>query len=141
MIQAVVGSGGKTTLIHRLVEEYRAQGKKVFVTTTTHMRIEADTLLTDDPRSIIQALEETGYVMAGIREGEEKIRALPREVYAGIKPRFPVCVHVPDAYRPPAFTRSRGIAFLDIPGSRIYHRSKAVVSIAGNRLAPVFHPV
>ena len=49
MIQAVVGSGGKTTLIHRLAEEYRAQGKKVFVTTTTHMRIEADTLLTDDP--------------------------------------------------------------------------------------------
>lgn len=87
MIQAVVGSGGKTTLIHRLVEEYRAQGKKVFVTTTTHMRIEADTLLTDDPRSIIQTLEETGYVMAGIREGEEKIRALPREVYEA------VCAH------------------------------------------------
>ena len=87
MIQAVVGSGGKTTLIHRLAEEYRAQGKKVFVTTTTHMRIEADTLLTDDPRSIIQALEETGYVMAGIREGEEKIRALPREVYEA------VCAH------------------------------------------------
>ena len=48
MIQAVVGSGGKTTLIHRLARIPR-QGKKVFVTTTTHMRIEADTLLTDDP--------------------------------------------------------------------------------------------
>lgn len=42
MIQAVVGSGGKTTLIHRLAEEYRAQGKKVFVTTTTHMRAEPE---------------------------------------------------------------------------------------------------
>ena len=39
MIIAVVGSGGKTTLIKKLAEQYRAQGKKVFVTTTTHMFI------------------------------------------------------------------------------------------------------
>lgn len=80
MIQAVVGAGGKTTLIHRLAEEGRAQGKKVLVTTTTHMRIEPDTLLTDQAEPIIQALETTGYAMAGIQEGE-KIRSLPPEVY------------------------------------------------------------
>ena len=28
MIQAVVGSGGKTTLIHRLAAEARARGRK-----------------------------------------------------------------------------------------------------------------
>ena len=83
MIQAVVGSGGKTTLIHRLAEEYRAQGKKVFVTTTTHMRAEPDTLLTDDPEPILRALEQTGYAMAGIPEGE-KIRALSPATYAAV---------------------------------------------------------
>lgn len=80
MIQAVVGSGGKTTLIHRLAAEARARGEKVLVTTTTHMRIEPDTLLTGEAAPILRALEETGYAMAGVREGE-KIRALPPEVY------------------------------------------------------------
>lgn len=83
MIQAVVGSGGKTTLIHRLAEEYRAQGKKVCVTTTTHMRADPDTLLTDDPEPILRALEQTGYAMAGIPEGE-KIRALSPATYAAV---------------------------------------------------------
>lgn len=32
-----VGAGGKTTLITSLAEEYRKSGRKVFVTTTTHM--------------------------------------------------------------------------------------------------------
>ena len=34
---AVVGGGGKTSLIYRLSEELRARGKKVIITTTTHM--------------------------------------------------------------------------------------------------------
>lgn len=34
---AVVGGGGKTTLIYRLAEELALCGKKVFITTTTHM--------------------------------------------------------------------------------------------------------
>lgn len=86
MITAVVGAGGKTTLIHRLAEAYRAEGKKVFVTTTTHMFSEPDTLLTDDAKEIIRQLEETGYVMAGLPCGE-KISALPEETYAA------VCAH------------------------------------------------
>ena len=63
---AVVGSGGKTTLIKKLAARYRSQGRTVFVTTTTHMFIEEDTLLTDDADTIIGALRETGYAMAGI---------------------------------------------------------------------------
>ena len=34
---AVVGGGGKTSLIFRLAEELKATGRKVIVTTTTHM--------------------------------------------------------------------------------------------------------
>lgn len=80
MVSAVVGAGGKTTLIHTLARQYRQAGKRVFVTTTTHMYIEPDTLLTADAGEILRALEDTGYAMAGVAEGI-KIRALPQTVY------------------------------------------------------------
>ena len=75
MIICVVGSGGKTTLVKNLARQYRAEGKTVFVTTSTHMRIEADTLLTDDPEVILRALREEGYAMAGLPDGD-KFKAL-----------------------------------------------------------------
>ena len=86
MIIAVVGSGGKTTLIKKLAAQFRCQGRTVFVTTTTHMFIEADTLLTDDAETIIDALRKTGYAMAGVPDGE-KIKALSKETFQA------VCAH------------------------------------------------
>lgn len=83
MITAVVGAGGKTTLIHELAERFRQQGKKVFVTTTTHMYIEPDTLLTDDHREILAQMTRIGYAMAGIPAGE-KIGPLSEETYAAV---------------------------------------------------------
>lgn len=80
MIIAVVGSGGKTTLIKKLAAQNRSEGKTVLVTTTTHMFIEEDTLLTDDADTIIGVLRETGYAMAGIPEGE-KIKPLSQKTY------------------------------------------------------------
>lgn len=80
MIRAIVGAGGKTSLIKRLTSEYRKQGRSVFVTTSTHMFAEADTLVTEEVDSIIHELKTKGYVMAGASCGE-KIRALPIEVY------------------------------------------------------------
>lgn len=86
MIQAIVGAGGKTTLLKTLAQEYRNQGKRVFVTTTTHMLIEEDTLLTDDSETILKALNDTGYVMAGIPDGI-KFKALSQKTYTE------VCAH------------------------------------------------
>ena len=83
MIIAVVGAGGKTTLIRQLAARYRSQGKTVFVTTTTHMYIEEDTLLTDDAEVILAALQERGYAMAGVPEGE-KIKALSQETFNAV---------------------------------------------------------
>lgn len=83
MVTAIVGSGGKTTLLKKLAREHRAKGKSVFVTTTTHMFIEPDTLLTDDPEVIIRTLRETGYAMAGTPEGL-KIKALSPETYGAV---------------------------------------------------------
>ena len=83
MIIAVVGSGGKTTLIKKLAARYRGEGKTVLVTTTTHMFIEEDTLLSDDAGTIIRALNETGYAMAGIPDGE-KIKALSKDTFDAV---------------------------------------------------------
>lgn len=83
MIIAVVGAGGKTSLIKELTEKYRLEGKTVFVTTTTHMYIEENTLCTDDAQGIIAELNKNGFVMAGVREGE-KIKSLSRETYESV---------------------------------------------------------
>ena len=80
MIRAIVGAGGKTSLIKRMANEYRKQGRKVFVTTSTHMFVEEDTLVTENVDNILKELEASGYVMAGSPCGE-KIQALPKEVY------------------------------------------------------------
>ena len=83
MIRAFVGAGGKTTLIHEQAAAYRAEGKRVFVTTSTHMFLEPDTVLSDDPDVILAELDRKGYVMAGRPEGQ-KIRALSPETYAAV---------------------------------------------------------
>jgi xanthine dehydrogenase accessory factor len=83
MIIAVVGSGGKTTRIKNLAAQYRREGKTVLVTTSTHMFIEEDTLLTDDPAVILRALQETGYAMAGLPDGM-KICPLSPDTFAAV---------------------------------------------------------
>lgn len=80
MIIAIVGAGGKTTLVKKLADQYKEQGKCVFITTSTHMMIENDTLLTDDPKIIIEALKDRKCVMAGQKMGE-KIGPLSPETY------------------------------------------------------------
>ena len=89
MIIAVVGSGGKTTLIKKLAARYRKEGKTVLVTTTTHMFIEEDTLLTDDADAILGILQETGYAMAGVPDGE-KIKGLSQETFEAVCARADV---------------------------------------------------
>lgn len=83
MITAVVGSGGKTSLIKEMAAQFRSEGKTVFVTTTTHMFLEDHTLCTDDADRIIAQLNETGFVMAGLAEGA-KITGLSKETYDAV---------------------------------------------------------
>lgn len=66
MITCVVGSGGKTTLIHKMADAFQKEGKRVLITTTTHMYKEADTLVSDDAKQIIDRLEKYGYAFAGV---------------------------------------------------------------------------
>ena len=83
MIRAVVGAGGKTSLIKKMTADFLAEGKSVFVTTSTHMFIEDDTLLTDDAEVLIRHLKKNNYVMAGTAEGG-KIRELPEDTYCRV---------------------------------------------------------
>ena len=83
MIISVVGSGGKTTLIKKLAAQYHSEGKTVLVTTTTHMFIEKDALLTDDADTIIGVLRKTGYAMAGIPDGE-KLKPLSQGTFDAV---------------------------------------------------------
>ncbi len=80
MIKAIVGAGGKTSLIKKMAEKYRKQGKKVLVCTTTNMYREADSIVGNDASAIIAQLKQQGYAMAGSDKGE-KISALDWQVY------------------------------------------------------------
>lgn len=80
MIRAIVGSGGKTTIIKKLAEMFVSQGKKVFITTSTHMYNGAGTVVSCDAGEIIEKMESLGSVIAGTDLGE-KIGPLPYEIY------------------------------------------------------------
>ena len=86
MIISIVGSGGKTTLLKKLAAQYRAEGKRVFATTTTHMFLEENMLITDDADTIIRALQEDGFAVAGLSDGK-KLCALSKETYEA------ACIH------------------------------------------------
>lgn len=77
---AVVGSGGKTSLIWRLTEELVQAGKKVAVTTTTHMAIEKERPFALDGEGAEALLLEYGYVLAASIDREKgKLSSLPYE--------------------------------------------------------------
>ena len=80
MVIAYAGSGGKTGFLKQRARECREAGMRVFITTSTRMYIEPDTLLTDDAGAIIRRMEETGWAMAGMPYGE-KFGPLPEETY------------------------------------------------------------
>ena len=82
MVTAVVGAGGKTTLIRELSARYRAQGKRVLVTTSTHMFREPSTLVDAQAAQIEAALQTEGFAMAGSAAPEGKIGPLPPGLYA-----------------------------------------------------------
>lgn len=79
---AVVGGGGKTSLIHRLTEELTALGKKVIITTTTHMAYEPGKPFAKDGDmdEVRRLLEKYGYTFAAaLPENSVKMESLSQE--------------------------------------------------------------
>ena len=124
MIRAFVGAGGKTTLIHEQAAQFRAEGKRVFVTTSTHMFMEPDTVLSDDPEVILGELNRTGYVMAGIPEGE-KIRSLSPGTYKK------VCAHADVVLIEADGSNRKPIKFPNSTEPVLYENVEEIVVVCG----------
>lgn len=83
-ILAVTGAGGKTTSVFLIADEQAAAGKKVLVTTTTHMEIPGDdTVLSGEPEEIKKCLIPGRVLTAGLRDGE-KMKGLSENVFREI---------------------------------------------------------
>ena len=76
-VTALIGGGGKTTLLYTLAEELRKTGS-VVLCTSTHIRVpEQYPLVTGGAEAIAAALQEHGAVCAGTRAEDGKLTASP----------------------------------------------------------------
>lgn len=99
---AVVGGGGKTSLIYRLSEELQSMGKKVIISTTTHMLFDPDRPFARDgrPCEVEEKLDRYGCVTAASLDGESgKITALPMEQLESLVPLCDVMLVEADGSR------------------------------------------
>ena len=151
-----VGGGGKTSLIYKLAKEFGIMGKRVIVTTTTHMFMpENNVVLTGNIDDIKEMLAKTNVVTVGIQSeitassvnssclNRKKIRGLPLDLSSKLidiadivlieadgSKRLPL--KVPADHEPVILegtTMVIGVAGLDALGksiSEICHRSNLV---------------
>lgn len=101
---SVVGAGGKTTVLHRLAEESVSGGKKVVVTTSTHIVDEEAEYFLSDPsvEQIRKCLEQFRQVWAGMPAPGGKLKGLAQPVFAEIlKWDLPVLVEADGARKMP----------------------------------------
>lgn len=151
---AFTGGGGKTSLIFKLAEKFSRQGKRVIVTTTTHMAWEPERPFAEaeDVSELCRLTEQYGYVIAAHHEaGQPKISGpetgmlekLPGFcdlllVEADGSRRMPL--KVPGAHEPviPDFADMVvGVIGLDCIGKKICdtaHRPDAVAGFLGKRV-------
>ena len=90
MIISVIGSGGKTTKIKQLKDQYLKEGKSVLMTTSTHMKIEENTLVDPSYEEIINEIKKHGYVHAGSRAKNQKIKTLDNDLLKRLKEEIDV---------------------------------------------------
>ena len=76
---AVVGAGGKTTRIKRLTDQYVRQGKRVLVTTTTHMYQEPGMILNGKLEDIRHQLDKQNYCICGMPTKETNLAHCQRK--------------------------------------------------------------
>ena len=76
-VTALIGGGGKTTLLYTLSEELRGKGR-VILCTSTHIRVpEQYPLVTGGADALREALDKHGAVCAGTPAGGGKLTAPP----------------------------------------------------------------
>ena len=85
---AFTGGGGKTSLIFRLTKELTEAGKKVIITTTTHMAAEQEHPFSENGNSgrIRENLDRYGYTLAACVEKKSgKLCSLPKDVLESLR--------------------------------------------------------
>ncbi|MBS6395675.1 MAG: putative selenium-dependent hydroxylase accessory protein YqeC [Clostridiales bacterium] len=98
-IITVVGSGGKTSCIFSLAEELGCTGKKVLITTTTHMAAEAPFPVTDRGETCLHLLKEHPAVLLArtIQDrGTEKLSAPDEQELCACLPHVDVILNEGD---------------------------------------------
>lgn len=101
---SVVGAGGKTSTIRRLAQEYVKKGRKVIVTTTTHMAVENAPWFLTDPATerMEECIDRYGQVWAGLPAEGEKIQRVGDRLLSYILGRgLPVLIEADGARRLP----------------------------------------
>lgn len=94
-VLSFVGAGGKTSGMLELARDLAAQGKKVLVTTTTHMEhplnLNQPGCVDASAEEIAEQLEKNGFLIAGSRaEQPGKIKGLPVPVWEQVKKKADV---------------------------------------------------
>ena len=80
-IISFVGGGGKTTSMYTLANELSSLGKKVLVTTTTHMHMPKDYInFNGDLNEIKERFKDTNLITVGIKDKNEKISSVGNEI-------------------------------------------------------------
>ena len=74
---ALVGAGGKTTLMYALAAAYAKRGCRTIVTTTTHILRPLDTVWACDREKVRRLWTESSYAVVGKDAGDGKLAALP----------------------------------------------------------------
>ena len=81
---AAVGSGGKTSCLFALARRYRARGRSVLLTTTTHMRDTEEAFCTPHLEPLELRLAEAGFLFTGTPVSEGKLGPLPAGQYSAL---------------------------------------------------------
>ena len=86
-VVALMGAGGKTTLLHALGDMLARQGKRVVLTTTTHLGWEPGTCAPASPEELNVVLSrQSGPVLAGYPDPSgRKLTGIPQDWYSRLE--------------------------------------------------------
>lgn len=145
-VTAIIGSGGKTSLLYTLGEELAEKGHRVILTTTTHIKPPRTVPLTDG-RDAAALLEEHRLICVGSKTPEGKLTAgaLPLAelcrlaeyvlVEADGSKRLPLKAHAPhEPVIPPEAGRTLlvvGASGLNRPIGETVHRPEIFCRLTG----------